>query len=395
MAQPGELADLTAELSELDPRNVFKFEWSSPAQGQHLLLCGDWNRRGLRSSRTLNDANGAPIRKPKRGLTTAQRQIALQGALSLAKRWEEGTDTRKRLKRCHEPASGLLARQRRALMDYIRERAGRFGVKQKHNRHAMSLFSWLDEKNLRLDSVNAIEWASDGIEKNTDNYADRLRVAEWACEKNAIAWVLPESKKPKKPNVRRPFVDHMVVCDLSELFALIRDPEAEAFFRVVAATGCRPSEVTLFNWDNWDKEGRPNTIDGFSPKAAVEFTALCHPVEWIKDLDINLLKLDWIKRDGLSISEETSERITRHYSRLLKMVKKDLKGAGFDVLPTWTDLRHLWTIRADLDGVNRRIGAFAQAHSEKMATLVYLRHGGKAQVLAEAKRFASVIQVAC
>ena len=391
MAQPGELADLTAELSELDPRNVFKFEWSSPAQGQHLLLCGDWNRRGRRSSRTLNDANGAPIRKPQRRLTTAQRQIALQGALSLAKRWEEGADTRKRLKRCHEPASGLLARQRRALMDYIRERAGGFGVKQKHKRHAQNLFSWLDETNLRLDSINAIEWASDGIKRNTDSYADRLRVAEWACKRNAIAWVIPESKKPKKPIVCRPFVDDMVGFDLSKLFALIRDPEAAAFFRVVATTGCRPSEVAFFDWDKWEKGGRQVTIDGFSPKVGKEFTAICHPVAWINDVDTSLLKNRLIKRDGLSITEETSQQLTRHYSRLLKMVQKDLKDAGFEFVPTWTDLRHLWTIRADLDGMNRRIGAISQAHSEKMADLVYLRHGGKAQVLAEAQRFASVL----
>jgi hypothetical protein len=118
-------------------------------------------------------------------------------------------------------------------------------------------------------------------------------------------------------------------------------------------------------------------------------------VAWINDVDTSLLKNRLIKRDGLSITEETSQQLTRHYSRLLKMVQKDLKDAGFEFVPTWTDLRHLWTIRADLDGMNRRIGAISQAHSEKMADLVYLRHGCKAQVLAEAQRFASVLQVAC
>ena len=390
MAKPGELSDLTAELTELDPSNVFKFEWSSPVQGQHLLLCGDWNRNGSRTSRTLDDACGAPIRKPERRLNTSQRQMALQGAQGLLKRWAEGGDTRKRLKRCNEPSSGLLARQRRTLVDYIRERAGGYGVKQKHMRHAKNLFSWLDERNLRLDSINAIEWASAGIQKDTDNYADRIRVAEWACKRNNVAWMMPANKRPKKPDVQRPFVDQMVGCDLCKLFALIKDPEALAFFKVIAATGCRPSEVAFFDWDKWDQDGRQNTVDGFSPKVGKEFKAICHPVEWINDIDTALLKNDSFKRDGLSISEETSQQLTRYSSRLLKLVQKDLKKAGFELVPTWTDLRHLWTIRADLAGMRRRVGAIAQAHSEKMATLVYLQHGAKAQVLAEAKRFASI-----
>ncbi|MEY3767535.1 MAG: hypothetical protein RLZZ11_605, partial [Cyanobacteriota bacterium] len=80
MAQPTELADLTAELKERITDCRFRFEWSSRAQGCHLILCGDWNRCGRRSSRTLRDGDGAPFKKKKRSLSTSARQQALEGA---------------------------------------------------------------------------------------------------------------------------------------------------------------------------------------------------------------------------------------------------------------------------------------------------------------------------
>ena len=90
-----------------------------------------------------------------------------------------------------------------------------------------------------------------------------------------------------------------------------------------------------------------------------------------------------------------SSALTKHYSRLLKLVQRDLKAAGLEHRPSWTCLRHLWAIRAEVDGIDRRIGALSQAHSIEMASLVYLRHGQKAQVLAEAKRHARVALPAC
>ena len=88
-----------------------------------------------------------------------------------------------------------------------------------------------------------------------------------------------------------------------------------------------------------------------------------------------------------SADEVVSADLAKRYSRFLRLMQRDLAGVG---KPTWTDLRHLWTVRAELDGVNRRIGAITQAHSEKMAAMVCLRHGSRAQVLAEAERIASL-----
>ncbi len=81
---------------------------------------------------------------------------------------------------------------------------------------------------------------------------------------------------------------------------------------------------------------------------------------------------------------------TRHSSRLLKLVHRDLAATGFTCVPSWTDLRHLWSIRAQADGMARRTAALAQAHSERMAAAVYLRHGERRQTLAGIGRFDSI-----
>jgi integrase len=394
MAAPTELADLTAELKERIPEGPFRFEWSSQAQGQHLLLCGDWNRKGRRSSRTLYGRGGAVFRKGKRPLSTDQRQQALDAGTSLAKAWMNGADTRQRRKRCDMPASSLLATQRRVVFEQIRSREGGHGVKQKHHRHARALFTWLDDRNQALDAPSAIVWAGEGVKRDTDSYADRLRVAQWACEWNHKVWVVPENKKPKKPTVSRPFVDNRTDSDLVQAFSLIQDPAAATFFRVVAATGCRPGEVSFFDWERWEREGRPPALHGYSPKVKKDFVAICHPVEWIKEIDISLLKLEGVVSGERPVSEKSRSLVVRHYSKLLKLVKKDLSVGGWTVLPTWTDLRHMWTIRAEIDGFDMRVAALAQAHSHKMAEMIYLRHGEQRQVLAEINRMASVGQVA-
>lgn len=388
MPKPGELAGLSAELREKISPCPFSFEWSSPSQGKHLILCGDWNRQGKRTSRTLQNEDGHPIKRSARQLTTEQRLSALGAATRLVTHYLEGSAAKQRKKRLAEPHSSLLRRQRKELFQLIRNREGGSGVKSKHLRHARSLFEWLDEQNCILDAATATKWAGEGVKRNTDNYADRLRVAQWACDINNITWKLADNKRPKKPSVKRPFVDKMVGKDLSELFPLIKDPEAAAFLKAVAATGCRPSEVLCFDWREWDESGRQNRIEGYSRKKKKSFMSLPHPVAWIKDLDIDILTSHFEREELLSEDEEISERLTRHYSRLLKLVQKDLREAGYEARPTWTCFRHLRTIRGAIDGIDRRIDAAAQAHSEKMATSVYLQHGLKAQVLAEANRIA-------
>lgn len=54
----------------------------------------------------------------------------------------------------------------------------------------------------------------------------------------------------------------------------------------------------------------------------------------------------------------------------------------------------MWTIRAEETGYDMRTAAISQAHSHKMAAMVYLRHGEKRQVLAEIKRHASLHEAA-
>jgi integrase len=395
MAKPGELAALSAELKTQINPCPFSFEWSSPSQGKRLILCGDWNRQGKRTSRTLQDRNCQPIQKGPRQLSTEQRLTALEAAGRLVKSYLEGSAAKQRKKPPLEPSSNLLEQQRRCLVQWIRERDGGYGAKRKHLRHAWGLFDWLETRNCLLDSATSISWASDGIERNTDNYADRLRIAQWACQINGISWILPPSKRAKKPDVKRPFVEAMVDVDLSGLFELVQDPEAQAFMRVIAATGCRPSEVLCFDWKTWDEAGRPNHIDGYSRKQRRQFTSLIHPLEWLKDLDISLVTGRWSQEQLERDDEVIASALTKHYSRLLKLMQQDLRSTGLEHLPSWTCLRHLWTIRAEVDGIDRRIGALSQAHSVKMASLVYLRHGQKAQVLAEAKRLDRVELPAC
>jgi integrase len=390
MAKPTELADLTAELKERIPDCRFRFEWSSKAQGGHLILCGDWNRCGRRSSRTLRDVEGKPFTKQKRSLTTTARQQALEGAAVLVHSWADGADTRCRRTMTLQPTSSVLARQRRVVIERIRTRDGGHGIKQKHHRHARALFSWLDDRNQPLDAPNAIFWAGEGVQRNTDTYADRLRMAQWACQWNALTWLLPEVKRAKKPEVSRPFVDHSTDAQIERAFTLITDPAAAAFFRVVAATGCRPGEVALFDWARWIEGGRGQALHGYSPKVEKDFTAICNPLCWLEDFDPALLVVQGVNSAQRPISEEASGLLVRHYSRLLKLVQRDLRAAGWQHVPTWTDLRHLWTIRAELAGFNTRIAAIAQAHSHKMAQMVYLRHGEQRQVLAEIQRVASL-----
>lgn len=393
MAHPTELAALSYELKEQIPESVFRFEWSSPAQGKNLLLCGDWNRRGQRSSRTIYGRNGSPLKKQKRPLSTSARQEALQEAARLVRCWSEGADTRQRCKRVQEPASNVLAMMRNVVTREIRSRRGGHGSKQKHLRHARSLFLWLDERNQRLDAPGAIQWAGENVKRNTDTYADRLRIAQWACEWNRLPWILPQNKKAQKPTVNRPFVDMATDADLEAAFDLIKDPQAEAYFRVIAATGCRPSEVALFDWDRWESEGRPQGLYGYSPKVEKAFVAICEPMAWVDCVDTRLLKLADIDSLERPVTAQTRELLTINYSRLLKTAKEHLGKAGWKLLPTWTDLRHMWTIRAQVRGWDMRAAALSQAHSPKMAEMVYLRHGEQKQVLAEIERHSRMRQV--
>ena len=282
MSKPDELAALTAELRCKIPGCTFGFEWSSPSQKKQLLLCGDWNRCGRRSSRTIKGPDGNAIKKGRYQLDTDQRRFAIENVLRLVSAYDEGAVTTQRRKPDRFLTSISLQDRKRRVMELIRERDGGHRAKTKHLRHLRSLFDWLDDRNLLLDCVNAIRWAGDGVKRDTDTYADRLRIAEWSCTVNGIQWILPPpNKRAKKPQVHRPFVDAWVGRNLAELFPLIQDPAAQASTRVVAATGCRPSEVFCFDWDKWDATGRPNTIDCFSRKIGQPFTALCNPLQWV------------------------------------------------------------------------------------------------------------------
>jgi integrase len=219
-------------------------------------------------------------------------------------------------------------------------------------------------------------------------------MARWACEWNSKVWVLPEEKRIKKPKVKRPFVDESTDEEVEQMFSLIKDPAAATFCRVIAATGCRPGEVAHFDWARWELEGRPQHLRGYSPKIEKEFIAICHPLKWIKNIDLTLVKVKDLEPARRPVCEVSRELVTRHYSKMLRMVKKDLKANGWTRLPTWTDLRHMWTIRAEIDGYNSMIAAKAQAHSHRTAQIVYLRHGEEKQILGEIERMANIAAVA-
>ena len=394
MALPtSELACLTDELRQTLAPCPFRFEWSNQRQGHKLLLSGDWNRSATHTTRTISGPDGQPIRRTSRPLTTAQRQAALTAGQGLIMRWQSGADTRQRRRPCSNPCNLKLDQQRRTLLDNVRSRSCGHGRKQKLLRHSQSLFLWLDERNLNLDSPNAIGWASDGVNRNTANYSDRLFVARWAIELNGLVWVLPKHRRAQKPKVKRAFAEAASDADVEALFGLIKNPSAEAFCRVVAATGCRPSEVLLFDWQRWQAEGRPMQLHGWSTKIKKGFVAAIHPGHWLDNLDLSLLVSDLVDPQDRSGSEVAAEANTRYSSRMLRLMQADLRRAGYSCLPSWTDLRHLWTIRAQSDGMDRKTAALAQAHSERMAAEVYLRHGEQRQALSGIKRFASIIQV--
>ena len=393
MAPPtSELACLTDELRQAIAPCPFRFEWSNQRQGRKLLLSGDWNRSGSHTTRTIGGPNGAPIRKAARPMTTAQRQSALTAGQGLIKRWQSGADTRQRRRPCASPCDLRLDQQRRALVDHVRSRSCGHGRKKKLLRHGQNLFYWLDERNLNLDSPNAICWAADGVRRDTANYSDRLFVAQWAIELNGLTWVLPKHRRAQKPKVKRTFTEAASDADVEGLFALISDASAETFCRVVAATGCRPSEVLLFDWRRWEEEGRPMQLHGWSPKLHKAFVAAVHPRQWLVGVDTALLACEAVDPSDRSGSEEAAQANTRYSSRMLRLMQADLRRAGFSCLPTWTDLRHLWTIRAQSDGMDRKTAALAQAHSERMAAEVYLRHGEQRQALSGIKRFASIMK---
>ncbi|WP_094555139.1 site-specific integrase [Synechococcus sp. 1G10] len=386
-----ELGWLTHELRQAIFPCPFRYEWSNTRQGLKLLLSGDWGRRSTHTTRTIQGIDGQPIRKGLGPLTTTERQLALAAGQRLVRSWLDGGDTRQRRRPASQPCDAVLDRQRRVLLDHIRARGCGFGRKRKLLRHGQGLFTWLDLRSLALDSPNAIAWAGDGVARATANYSDRLFVAQWAIELNGLTWVLPKHRRAQTPKVKRAFTEAATDADVETMFLLIQDPVAQAFCRVVAATGCRPSEVAFFDWESWERQGRPMGLQGFSPKVRKEFVAAIHPRQWLTELDPALLRTPGIDPKERSPSEEVAERNTRHSSRLLKSVHKDLAAAGFTCLPTWTDLRHLWTIRAQADGMDRKTAALAQAHSERMAAAVYLRHGEKRQVLAGIERFDSLL----
>jgi hypothetical protein len=91
----------------------------------------------------------------------------------------------------------------------------------------MGLFAWLDNRNQLLDAPNAICWAGEGVERNADTYADRLRMAQWACQWNCLTWVLPEAKRAKKPKVQRPFVEQSNDADIQLVFTLVKSPRSQ------------------------------------------------------------------------------------------------------------------------------------------------------------------------
>ncbi|MCP9837381.1 hypothetical protein KBZ08_09315 [Cyanobium sp. Candia 9D4] len=387
-----ELGWLTHELRQSISPCVFRYEWSNARQGLKLLLSGDWSRRRTHTTRTIHGVDGVPIRKGPGPLSTTERQLALAAGLRLVRTWLDGGDTRQRRRPTCQPCHALLDRQHRVLFDHVRARSCGFARKRKLLRHGQALFEWLDLRGLTLDSPNVLAWAVDGVRRDTANYSDRLFVGQWAIELNGQAWVVPKHRRALTPKVKRAFTEAATDSDVEAIFTLISDPVAQAFCRVVAATGCRPSEVPFFDWEAWDREQRPMRLQGFSPKVKKEFVAAVHPRRWLADLDHSLLRVPGIDPTDRSTSEEVAERNTRHSSRLLKLVHKDLAAAGFTCLPTWTDLRHLWTIRAQADGLDRKTAALAQAHSERMAAEVYLRHGERRQALAGIQRFASVVQ---
>lgn len=385
-----ELGWLTLELRELVKPCPFRFEWSNARQGKKLLLGGDWARKATHTTRTIHGIDGAAIRKGIGPLSTANRQAALAAGSRLVKAWQNGAETNQRLRPCDQTMNRRLSHQRRIALDHIRGRSCGHGRKRKLLRLTENLFHWLDMRSLALDSPNSIIWAGDNVSRDTANYADRLFVAQWAVELNGNPWVLPKNRRAQTPKVKRPFIESSNDSDITRMFLAIRDRHAEAFCRVVAATGCRPSEVIFFDWNRWDDEGRPHKLHGFSPKVNKKFVAAIHPKQWLQDVDTSLLKsLNFSQPENVN-SEEIAELNTRQSSRLLKQVQRDLSASGFTCLPTWTDLRHMWSIRAETDGMERRVAALAQAHSERIATDVYLRHGQEQQAIAGIERFASL-----
>lgn len=356
-------------------------------------MSGDWGRRKTHTTRTIHGVDGRPIRQGAGPLSTTERQLALAAGQRLVRTWLDGGDTRQRLRPTGRPCSAILDQQRRVLLDFIRARPCGFARKRKLLRHAQGLFTWLDERDFALDSSNAIAWAGDGVRRDTANYADRVFTAQWAVDLNGLVWLIPKHRRPQAPKVRRAFVEAATDADIEAIFAAIRDPRAHAFCKVVAATGCRPSEVAYFDWVRWHQEGRPRSLSGYSPKVRKVFLAVVHPQEWLAGLDLSLLAVPGIDPTDRSPSEEVAETNTRHSSRLLKLVQRDLVDAGFTCRPSWTDLRHLWTIRAQADGMDRRTAALAQAYGERVAAAVYLRHGERRQVLAGIERFDSILQL--
>ena len=389
-----ELGWLTGELRGMVTPCPFRFEWANARQGMKLLLGGDWSRRRTHTTRTIYGTDGSPIRKGHHPLSTADRQAALSAGQRLVKNWQDGADTRQRIRPGGQPASTTLSHQQRIAVHQVRERKCGDARKRKLLRLTRKLFEWLDERRLTLDSPNAISWASDSVRRDTANYVDRLFVAQWAVELNGMPWVLPRHRRAQAPKVSRPFAENATDQDIEHVFSAITDPTAEAFCRVIAATGCRPSEVAFLDWEQWEREGRPMAVHGFSPKVNKDFVAIIHPSRWLDGFNPRALAVPTAIYENSRNSEETSQRNTHYSSRLLKIVQRDLSAAGIHPTPTWTDLRHLWTIRATNDGMDQRTAALAQAHSEKMVTAVYLRHGEKRQTLAGIDRFINTIQSA-
>ena len=288
--------------------------------------------------------------------------------------------------------TSALKQQKRVVIDHIKVKPSQEKSKQKHLRHVHSLFDWLETSRRDLDGPNSQQWAREGCRLDTDNYSDKIRVAKWACELQGLPWVLPPTHKPKTPKVARPFVDRATDADVLRAITLVTDPVAATFFRVVAATGCRPSEVALYNWEEWDRQGRPNVIEGFSRKSQAPLTSIIHPVAWMKQINWKLVCIDGISHiPRESVTEEESSELTRHYSDLLRKVQDETQAKGFEWRIRWTDLRHLWTLRSDSDGLNTRTVALSQSHSEHMHKRVYLRHNPRRQVVAEAERFAQTL----
>ena len=205
------------------------------------------------------------------------------------KAWLHGADTRQRRKALTSASSPVLEHQRLILLEHLQGRQCGFSRKRKLLTHARNLFAWLDLRGLPVDSPNVIAWAGDGVRRDTANYADRLFIARAAVELSGQPWVLPKHRRPKGPKVSRPFVETASDSDVMELLEAIQDPQAAAFARVVAATGCRPSEVVYFDWARWEREGRPQALHGWSPKVRRPFVAAIHPRQWLEGLNTCLL----------------------------------------------------------------------------------------------------------